>query len=325
MKNITIERYSSEFAGEWDAFTETSRNATFLLKRGFMDYHADRFRDYSLIARSGQRILALLPANVTFSAEGDRILHSHSGLTYGGWILGERHPVAEEMLELMESVGRYAQDADIRALDYKPIPFIYAQRPSQEDLYALFRLGAKLEERNISCVIDMDNNPGFNTQQRRNLKKGLQFATEIKEAVTRVEIRKFHTLLTRCLSERHEATPVHSDEELIMLKERFPKEIRIFMVEPGGEPQAGVCIFDCGTVIHAQYICSSEEGRSDGLLTLLFACLIDKEKWPEARYFDFGTSNEAHGMVLNCGLYRQKSGLGGSGVAYDRYRLSFSD
>ena len=38
-------------AREWDAFVGASKNGTFLLTRPYMDYHADRFTDHSLIAR----------------------------------------------------------------------------------------------------------------------------------------------------------------------------------------------------------------------------------------------------------------------------------
>lgn len=46
-------------------------------------------------------------------------------------------------------------------------------------------------------------------------------------------------------------------------------------------------------------------------------------RFPHCRYFDFGTSNESHGLLLNEGLYRQKSSLGGSGVAYTRYVIDY--
>ena len=76
---MTIERYTPAMQPEWDEFAATARNATFLHRRGYMDYHADRFTDHSLIARGDDgRILALLPAN----AEGGTLV-SHRGLTYG--------------------------------------------------------------------------------------------------------------------------------------------------------------------------------------------------------------------------------------------------
>ena len=118
---------------------------------------------------------------------------------------------------------------------------------------------------------------------------------------------------------------MHTAQELDLLKSRFADNIRFFMIYEDDEPQAGVCIFDCGVTVHAQYICSTERARSEGLLTMLFYYLINPELFPSATYFDFGICNEDRGRILNEGLYRQKSSLGGSGVAYDRYLLNFLD
>ena len=46
---IEIVRYTPGKASEWDAFVRKSKNATFLFYRGYMDYHADRFEDFSLM------------------------------------------------------------------------------------------------------------------------------------------------------------------------------------------------------------------------------------------------------------------------------------
>ena len=45
-----IKRYSDGCKDEWDDFVRDSRNGTFLFMRGYMDYHADRFADFSLMA-----------------------------------------------------------------------------------------------------------------------------------------------------------------------------------------------------------------------------------------------------------------------------------
>ena len=73
-----IERYTDAQAGEWNAFVRSSKNGTFLFDRGYMDYHADRFADASLMCRRDGCLYALLPAN----RDGDA-LYTHQGLTYG--------------------------------------------------------------------------------------------------------------------------------------------------------------------------------------------------------------------------------------------------
>ena len=52
MDTISIEHYTTGHKAEWDDFVARSRNGTFLLQRGYMDYHSDRFRDCSWMALS---------------------------------------------------------------------------------------------------------------------------------------------------------------------------------------------------------------------------------------------------------------------------------
>lgn len=319
---ISLERYVPEMAGQWNRFVAESRNGTFLFKREYMDYHSDRFADHSLIARRRGETVALLPANERRESDGSLILQSHGGLTYGGWILLPRHRDESDMLELFGALRRYAGEMGIRSLDYKPVPHIYCSIPSDDDVYALFREGARLTECNVSACINLRCNPGFNTQQRRNLKKGVSAGVRIEADVSTCRL---HALLSECLAERHEATPVHNMQELEMLRGRFSQEIRHFMaVGASGQDLAGVCMYDTGRVAHAQYICSNAEGRAIGALTYLFRYLIEEE-YAGCEYFDFGTCNEDSGRYLNAGLFRQKSGLGGSAVAYQRYRIDYVD
>ena len=44
-----IRRYTPSLADEWNAFVAQSKNGTVLFDRRYMDYHADRFSDCSLL------------------------------------------------------------------------------------------------------------------------------------------------------------------------------------------------------------------------------------------------------------------------------------
>ena len=61
--DIKAVRYEAIFQPVWDEYVRKARQASFLFERSFMDYHADRFTDASLIVRNAKnKILALLPA-----------------------------------------------------------------------------------------------------------------------------------------------------------------------------------------------------------------------------------------------------------------------
>ena len=50
---MTIIPYSINRKEVWDQFVAQSKNGTFLFQRNFMDYHADRFFDCSLMIYDG--------------------------------------------------------------------------------------------------------------------------------------------------------------------------------------------------------------------------------------------------------------------------------
>ena len=49
MKNYSVKQYQEKDYASWNAFIGQAKNATFLFHRDFMEYHKDRFEDYSLM------------------------------------------------------------------------------------------------------------------------------------------------------------------------------------------------------------------------------------------------------------------------------------
>lgn len=313
--NWSIRRYELEDKELWDRLVAESRQGTLLHMRGYMDYHSDRFQDCSLLALRNGKPTAILPANI----DSEGFLRSHQGLTYGGWITPLSHFDGTDMLELFKTWTVWCRENGVREIIYKAVPHIYHRIPAEEDHYALFRFGALIETVNLSTVIDMREIPAFNTLQKRHLKKASALNPWIRETDNATE---FMSLLKECLKERHDASPVHSEAELQLLKDRFPQGVRLFLAGTGTgtDPEAAVCIYDTNSVAHCQYIATSEAGRKNGVLTYLFHHFIHNV-FTGHRYFDFGTSNEDAGLILNSGLLHQKTGLGGRGVAYQIFRL----
>ena len=311
----TIRRYSPADATLWDDMVAMSRQGTVLHMRGYVGYHSDRFADCSLIACHKGTPKALLPAN--FDSEG--VLHSHQGLTYGGWITPRSHFDGTDMLDVFGAFHEWCLDNGVRGIVYKAVPHIYHRIPAEEDVYALFRYGYQLSTVNLSSVIDMRERPSFNSQQKRHLKKSVSLNPWVRETD---DVAGFMAVLEECLRSRHNASPVHTAVELRMLKDRFPDAIRLFVSGTEDRVDAAVCIYDTAGVAHCQYIATTEAGRSNGTLTFLMNHLI-AETFAARRYFDFGTSNEDAGRILNSGLIHQKTGLGGRGTAYMQFSLEF--
>ena len=113
-----IVRYTADKAEAWNAFVAESKNGTFLFDRRYMDYHADRFSDYSLMFYADDRLLAVLPAH----ADGDTLC-THRGLTYGGLLMSVRLTIAETMT-LFRELNDMLRTSGFRHVSYKAIPWI---------------------------------------------------------------------------------------------------------------------------------------------------------------------------------------------------------
>ncbi len=311
---VEIRRYTTDDKQQWDEFVALSKNATFLHYRDYMDYHSDRFNDHSLMAFNDKgKLIALLPAN----ADGDT-LYSHQGLTFGGWLTQVKHFNANNMLEIFDSMCAYLQTNGFHTLVYKAIPHIYHKYPAEEDLYALFRHHATIETCNISTVaIPASSYNKYGNSTKLNIKKAVHSGMTIEESH---EFSEFWQLLTKHLKLRYNATPVHSLEEIQLLHTRFPQNIRLFEVHFQNELIAGCVFYTSDNVAHSQYTATSKIGMEMDAVAFLHNHLLHNV-FADMPYYDFGTSNENNGLILNKGLISQKEGLGGRGIAYVIYKI----
>jgi hypothetical protein len=307
-----VEPYRSEVREEWDTFVSQSRNGTFLFARGYMDYHAARFEDASLVFRNkAGQVVALLPASRACSR-----VSSLGGLTYGGLILG-REARTRGVLCLLEEGLEYYRRAGVASVLYKCVPRIYHRLVSEEDLYALFRLGASLVRRDVSSTVQ----PASRLPPQRRRSRGVRKAREVGVRVERsVNFASFWPVLEEGLLERHGVRPVHTLDEMTLLAVRFPEQIKLFLAIVGATAVAGTVIYETPCVAHAQYIGSTERGRETGALDLLFAELIGVV-YRDKPYFDFGISTAAEGTELNDGLIDYKEGHGATATVHDFYRV----
>ena len=310
---IEIVKYDGSMASQWNEAVKQSRNGTFLLQRGYMDYHSDRFTDCSLVALHDGKLCGLLPANI----DGET-LWSHRGLTYGGWIVPLKHFDTTVMVEVMDAAVEWMRGNGIKRLMYKAVPHIYHRYPCEEDLYALFRHHAALTETNISTTIDLSNPLPLD----RGNKSGANAARKAGITVgASDDWAGYWQLLSSLLDERYDTRPVHTLDEIMLLQGRFPENIRLYTATLEGELLAGVVMYLSSPVAHCQYIGASSRGKDSKALTLLFDWLIGESTRQGYRYFDFGISNEDHGRYLNEGLVRQKCRLGGRGIVYNTFEI----
>ena len=295
---------------EWNEFVAKSKNGTFLFDRRFMDYHADRFHDYSMMFYDEDRLLAVMPAHV----DGDSLI-THGGLTYGGLVMSPKIRAAQ-VCEIFRHLNDLLRRSGFRRVVYKAVPWIYHQQPAEEDLFALMSVcHAHLAIRDISSVIVGDRKMRFSDSRKDGIRKARRKGLEVHEST---DFAAFWQILNDNLTSKYGVRPVHSAAELELLHSRFPDQIKLWMVFDGEQPLGGTVLFLTPQVLHTQYISATPVGKACGAIDLLFDHLINSV-FADYRYIDFGKSTSSDSADLNVQLIFQKEGFGARAVCYDTY------
>ena len=312
---FSLSLYNSSLKSQWDNFINESKNGTFLFNRDFIEYHKNRFKDYSILFYKLDKLIAVFPANRL-----DDKIYSHQGLTYGGLILSKQIKFSD-VFQIFNLLLSHLYETNYSTLIIKEIPEIYKALPSSEVNYLLHRKKAKLIRRDLLSVIKRGNN-SYSRDRIQGNKRGKKFKLTVKETLSFDEF--WNTLLIPNLKNKHNVAPVHSLDEIIVLNKSFPKKIRQFNVYLDDKIVAGTTVFETKTTAHIQYISANSEKNKLGSLDYLFIYLIE-EVFNKKDYFDFGTSNENNGEFINQGLLYWKEGFGARSITQDFYEIQIKN
>jgi len=316
LKNYSVKLYQENDYENWNAFIGQAKNATFLFHRDFMEYHNDRFQDYSLIVLDGEKWVAVLPANIV----GNEVF-SHLGLTYGGLVYKEKVKLGS-VIEIFKCILSFLNDNKIQKLQLKLIPSIYHQKPAEELNYALFLAEAQLIRRDSMAVLDLSKPYIISKTRKECIRRGIKNNLIIKEELN---FRLFwEEVLEPNLERKHQAKPVHAIAEIEMLQQKFPNNIRHFNVYHEDKIVAGTTIFVSENVAHPQYVSGMNNKNELGSLDFLYHHLITSV-FKGKRFFDFGISNEEQGKKLNESLVFWKESFGASIIVHDFYEVKTSN
>ncbi|HEA31362.1 MAG TPA: GNAT family N-acetyltransferase [Leeuwenhoekiella sp.] len=317
MSTYSIKHYQQEDKTVWDNFIAASKNKTFLFYRDFMEYHADRFTDYSLLIYKKDQLVAVIPAH----AEGKK-LFSHQGLTYGGFILSRKIKFSE-VFEVFKQLLVFLENDGFEILEIKNIPSFYNTLPAEELDYLCFLLKAEISRVDIAAVIDMKNRLPIQKNRLEGVKKAEKQQLKIEETT---DFSAFwNDILIPNLARSHDAAPVHSLGEIKLLNQLFPQNIRQFnVIDARRKIVGGATIFDTEQVAHVQYISGDEYKQQLGSLDFLFHYLIT-DVFKDKRYMDFGTSNENAGKNLNAGLQYWKECFGARTFVHRSFRIKIKN
>ena len=313
MKQYQIRIYQSSDFALWNAFIGMAKNATFLFHRNFMDYHKDRFEDFSLMVFDGEKLVAVLPANKVGGT-----VFSHQGLTYGGFVLSEKTKLGN-VIEIVRTTLAFLHNQKVTTIYLKPIPSFYCGYFSEEIEYCLFLLNAKCYKKNCLSVLDLKKDFAFSKDRKQCIRRGVSANLTIKEE-TNLELF-WNTILIPNLQQKHQAKPVHSLVEITKLQQQFSENIRHFNVYHNEELVAGTTVFITDKVAHPQYISGNEKKNELGSLDYLYHYLIT-DVFATKNYFDFGPSHEENGIKINEGILFWKESFGAKTTIQSYYEVA---
>lgn len=311
---LEARRYDATAAAAWDTLIEQSTNGTFLFRREFMEYHADRFEDFSYLLWKGNELVAVFVAGRARNTSELTTLVAHPGLTYGGlvFVAELKYPLLEEAYAALLNAFRAE---GFTKLVIKPVARVFCRQPAEASLFYFYKNGFELRGRELNSIIDLTQPLRISKGRKDNIRKARISGLVIE---TDNDFTEFWPLLTGNLLQTHAVRPPHSADEMHLLQQRFPENIRLYVARQTNEVVAGVVLFldAAHGFVHTQYISANEQGKLVGAVDAIISHVLN-EIHGQFKRFSFGIST-AKGQ-LNAGLLAQKEGFGATVELIDMY------
>jgi len=313
MPLYSVKKYTHSDKELWDNFIAQTAHPNFLFYRDFMEYHSNRFEDYSILIFHKNALIALLPANV----KGTKV-YTHQGLSYGGLVLKgvERF---ESLVNIFQTLLMYFSEKGFCELYYKEKPFIYGEIKELSYQNILFLLKAEWYRADTYLVIPQERyHP--NRNRRRGIKKAIEIGLTFKEG----EYKSFwEEILVPNLQQRFGVNPVHSLQEIELLASNFPNNIHCITVHENIQIKAGAVLFEFNDTLHFQYSSGADTRNEDGSLDYLFDYVC--RKYSHKKYVSFGSSSEENGRNINKGLMYWKESYGAISIPQKFYKIEIKN
>ena len=312
---MEIHKYSEKDHHLWEAFVENANNGTIFHTLEFLSYHPPhRFKNHHLIIKEQNNILALLPA-----VEEQRTLISHKGASYGGFVLRQDLGIHQIYL-IVEHTLEHLKGLGFKSIVLTQPPLIYYSNPNQYIDFALIKNGFHYRKREITAVIPLDASEPlltFHADARRSTKKAMREGVVV---MISDDYKSYYDILKNNLGMRHNVSPTHTLDELLVLKNLLPDKIMLFAAYLKEKMLGGMVMFVANpNVILAFYISHDEKYQSYRPVNLLFYEVIKWGRNQGFKYLDLGTFTL--NMNPNWGLGRFKENFNARGFLRDTYEL----
>jgi len=204
----------------WDSFVLKSNNGTIFHSRKFLSYHKERnFQDCSFLFQNKNNIEALFTGAII-----DDVLYSHPGASFGGFIYNQLS--FEFGSKIVELLLEFAQQNNLKEIVIVPTPFIYYNQYNEVMEYCLYINGFSVIEYYMSSFVNLESNllDQLHNRKKRYIKK---MEGEIEIELSK-DLDSFYPILVNNKL-KHKTKPTHTLEELKILMQQFPDEIKLLL------------------------------------------------------------------------------------------------
>ncbi len=296
--SFKITRYHHNMQSHWDDVIARSDKGTFMHRRAYMEYHATRFEDFSLLVYKDQIPVAVLPAH----RQGLHII-AHNGLTYSDFIFDKKLRIAHQ-IDIMSASMAFMLDNDLNSFRIKSIPVFFHNQPNESTLYLYHKMKGISVEIKPFFVLHTHNFI-LNKDRKKNLKRLKKLNLTIKDDAHYIEA--YWQIVTQNLKETYQSKPVHSLDEIQLLMQRFPEQIKLFTIFDRSQLLGGALVYIINNVVHFQYI-NAHPHHDKSAIDLLIFDIIERYK-NEYTHISFGSSATGD-QNLNAGLSYWKESFG---------------
>jgi len=291
-------RYQEALKSQWDDFIAKSGNGTFLHRRAYMDYHADRFNDFSLMIFKDNVLVSTLPAH-----QQETQLIAHNGLTYSDFIFDKKVRIAPQ-IDLINASFDFLLNQGFTNLSVKTIPSFFHNQANESSLYLYHRMQGHLLEIKPFFVLHTDNYQ-LNKDRKKNLKRIQKQNLSISDDIR--YLKDYWHIVSKNLLLTHQTQPVHSLKEIQLLAQRFPEQIKLWTIFNQTEMLGGALLFVINKAIHFQYINADPVADKSAIDLLIFHIIEHYKK--DYNFISFGSSSTGE-QGLNPGLTYWKESFG---------------
>jgi hypothetical protein len=320
---IAISRFAESDAEQWARFVQSSNNGTLFHDVRFLNYHPEgRFRFEHLIARRGNKLLAVVPGGIV-TEDGRARYVSPLGASVGGPVTAAKLRLSDAS-NLVKALQSFAAENSLQGIELTLPPTIYLRCPSETLGFVLLRHRFQIAEQRLTLAVPLSLTAGpnrfehlFRATSANEVRSTRRLGVTISEGG--VEFLPAFLALFEETYQRLGSRPTHSATELQDLLEKFPQRIRIVTATLHGRALAAILLLLLNDIVaYSFYHVMNEDGGKINAHKAIFADVIDRLADAGYRWLDLGPSASLD--RANDSVVFFKEGLGAVGQLRTTWR-----